>query len=137
MYPVGEVGRVNQAERHGRQHFLDLASLGGSAHDGRRVPFREHGDQVLAVEPLAQQVNLRALAGAIDALDDDQLSRILPVVGMTPVAFAHLVRLLFLQDRHGAPLSISTRSANAFLHFAGKPGAATVDQPGVVIRQLP
>ena len=69
---AGEVGGVDQAERHRRQQVLAFAEAGCGFDDGRRVPLAED-DQVAEVdEPLAQQVELGALARAVDALDDDQ-----------------------------------------------------------------
>ena len=72
--PRGEVGGVDQAEAHRRQQSPPLPAPRRAAHDRGRVPSREDGDVALGPQPFVQQVQLRALARAVDPLDDDQLA---------------------------------------------------------------
>src|SRR5206468_3314790 len=72
--PAGEVGGVDQAERERRQLPAALPPLRGGLHDGRGVPFAEHGQVALAHQPLVEQVELGALSRTVDPLDDEQLS---------------------------------------------------------------
>ena len=76
LVPVGEVCRVEQAERGRREQALLLAPrsylldrLGG-------VPLRLEDLEVLVPEPLLEEVELRRLSGAVDALDGDEPSRL-------------------------------------------------------------
>jgi len=75
--PVGEVGRVQQAERRRRQEVLLLAALGRLPDEVRRVPLGKYNLMPARFEPLVQELDLRALAGAVDPFDDEQFSRIL------------------------------------------------------------
>ena len=86
---VGKVGGMDEAEGHGRQEPLRLAPLGGALDYGRGVPLREDGDVPQAYQPLAQKVYLRTLAGAVNALHDDEAAGKLAVVGVAAVPEAY------------------------------------------------
>ena len=53
LQAVGEIGGVDQAERHRREHVLLLAAAGGFTHQRRRVPFAEGDGDTLRTQPLA------------------------------------------------------------------------------------
>jgi hypothetical protein len=72
---VGEVGGVNQAERHRRQHALLLAPPGHVTNERRRIPFAEKRPVPCRFQPFLEQGQLRALAGPVDALNDEETSR--------------------------------------------------------------
>ena len=72
---VGEVGRVQQAERRRRQQVLLLAGLGRRLDQRGRVPLSDDDRPAGRRQPLGEQAELRGLARAVDALDDDQASR--------------------------------------------------------------
>ena len=74
--PIGEVGGVQQAERHRREGILLLACLGRRLHQRRRVPLRHEDGMARRAKPLRQQADLRRLSGPVDALDHEQLSGI-------------------------------------------------------------
>ncbi len=73
---VGEIGRVQQAERQRRQDLRLLPSPGRLLDQLRGVPFSEKDVVPLGLKPFAEQAELRALARTVDALDDDELARI-------------------------------------------------------------
>ena len=73
----------------GVSRALVFAPLGGASDNGRRIPLGEDGHVTKAGEPLAQQVNLGALAGTVDALHDYQPPRILAVVRMVAETGSH------------------------------------------------
>ena len=75
--PVGEVGRVQQAERHRRQRVLLLARLGRGLDERRRVPLGDEDRVAGGAKPLRQQRQLRCLSRPVDAFDHEQLSRVL------------------------------------------------------------
>ena len=54
-------------------------------------------------QPFLQQVYLGALARTVDALNNNQGSGILLVVGMLPITVAHPVRVIGLNCGHTSP----------------------------------
>ena len=75
--PVGEVGRVQQAERHRRQRVLLLAALGRRLDQRRRIPLGDDDAVAGGAKPFRQEPQLRRFSGPVDALHDEELSRIL------------------------------------------------------------
>ena len=74
---VGEIGRVQQAERHRRQRVLLLPGLRRRLDERRRVPLGDEDRLAGGAKPLRQQRQLRRLSGPVDAFDHEQLSRVL------------------------------------------------------------
>ena len=72
LVAVGEIRRVNEAEGGGREQFALLAFAGGGLDELGGIPFAEIDFQALHFEPAFEQINLRGLARAIQALDRDQ-----------------------------------------------------------------
>ena len=72
LVAVGEVRRVDQAERRGGQQLAFLAFARGGFHQFRGVPLAEVHFQPLRLQPALQQVNLRGFPRAIQALDRNQ-----------------------------------------------------------------
>src|SRR5204863_3228947 len=68
----GEIRGVDQGEGERREQLLALAARGRGLHDRRRVPLAEQHRIAVAFEPLREQRELRALARAVDALDDEE-----------------------------------------------------------------
>ncbi len=71
---VGKIGGMDQAESGGSEHLLLLAAARGFVHQRGRIPLAESDGEAARAEPLAQQRNLRALARAVDSLDDNELA---------------------------------------------------------------
>ena len=71
---VGEIRRVNQAERRRREQFAFFALAGGRFDQFRRIPFAEIDLDALGFEPALKQINLRGFARPIEALDGDEPS---------------------------------------------------------------
>ena len=109
---VCKVRGMNQAESHRRQHLLLFASSGDFANQGGRVPFTEERHVSFGFEPFLQQRDLRAFSGAINTLDDKQLSG-------EPVLPVHLHRRRHLMLSAPFPLGDSTGSfiKNTLLRF--------------------
>ena len=76
LQPVGEVGRVEQHERQLVERVARLGELDRRLHQRRARPAGFDDAVALDLEPLAQQLNLRAAADAVGALDGDQLAGI-------------------------------------------------------------
>jgi hypothetical protein len=72
--PVGEIGGVQQAEGRRRQEVLSLAASRRLPDERRGVPLGEKDLVSPGLEPLVQQLDLGALARAVDPLDDDELA---------------------------------------------------------------
>ena len=69
---VGEVRRVEEREGGGREEALLLSALGRGLDERRGVPLGEMEPVPADLEPPPEQVELRALSGPVDALDDDE-----------------------------------------------------------------
>ena len=75
LEPVGEVGGVEQHEGQLVERVARLGELDRRLHQRRARPAGFDDAVALDLEPLAQQLNLRAAADAVGALDGDQLAR--------------------------------------------------------------
>ena len=75
LVAVGEIGRVDEAEGGRREQFALLALARGGLDQLGRVPFAEIDLDALRLQPAFEQVNLRGLARAVEALDGDQSAR--------------------------------------------------------------
>ena len=73
---VGEVGGVEQHEGQLVERVARLGELDGRLHQRRAGPPGLDDAVALDLEPLAQQLDLRAAADAVGALDRDQLARV-------------------------------------------------------------
>jgi hypothetical protein len=71
---IGEIRGMNQAECHRRQHVFLFPPSRDFTDQGRGVPFTEERDIAFRIEPFLQEGDLRAFAGAIDSLNDKELS---------------------------------------------------------------
>ena len=74
--PIGEVGGIQQDEGELVERVARLGQLDRRLHQRRPRPPGFDDAVALHLEPLAQQLNLRAPADAVGALDRDQLARI-------------------------------------------------------------
>ena len=76
LQAVGEVGGVEQHEGQLVERVARLGELDGRLHQRRAGPAGLDDAVALDLEPLAQQLDLRAAADAVGALDRDQLARV-------------------------------------------------------------
>jgi hypothetical protein len=72
---VGQIGGVNQRKGGGREQVPLLALGRGLLDDHRRVPFGEEDADAFRFEPLLDQIELRALTGAVQAFDRNQAAQ--------------------------------------------------------------
>ncbi len=74
--PAGKVGGVEQTERRGGEAFGFFAFLRGVLDQVGGIPFREKNFVAFRLEPLVQQQELGAFSRPVDALHDDEFSRV-------------------------------------------------------------
>ena len=74
--PIGEVGRVEQHERELVERVARLGELDRRLHERRPRPPGLDDAVAFHLEPLAQQLDLRAAADAVGPFDGDQLAGI-------------------------------------------------------------
>src|SRR5206468_12769673 len=71
-HTIDKFGGLQEAERDRFQEVLLLAALGRLSHQVGRFPLGKYNLMAPRFEPLVQELDLRALAGAVDPFDDDQ-----------------------------------------------------------------
>ena len=76
LEPVGEVGRVEQHERELVERVAGFGELDRRLHQRRSRPAGLDDAVTFDLEPLAQQLDLRAAPDAVGPFDRDELARI-------------------------------------------------------------
>ena len=116
---VGEIRRVNEAERRRRQQLALFALAGGGFHQLGGIPLAEIDLDALGFEPALEQINLRGLARPVEALDGDEP----PGEIQFGKSFHHsrstrILRFLILRKRPPVTsASCSTPTATGFVKF--------------------
>ena len=72
---VGKVRGVDEAEGGGGEQFAFFALAGGGLDEFGGVPLAEIDLDALGLEPALEEIDLRGLAGAVQAFDGNQAAR--------------------------------------------------------------